>query len=520
MVRLWWFTIPARKETGRAEARAEGKMEDGTEGDALAEERPETMTAILPVVLAGGMGTRLWPLSRELMPKQFLRLTGEHSMMQQTLLRLRPLEGVLPPCIVCNEAHRFLVTGQCREIGQAWGAILLEGTPRGTAPAIALAACHALAKEEDPALLVLPADHHVASEDAFRDAVRAGLDLVETGALATFGVRPTRPDTGYGYIRAGAAVEGSARSIEAHRIEQFVEKPERTAAQSYLASGHFYWNSGIFLFKASAFAAELERHQPAMLECCRAAVASGATDLDFFRPGEAFERSPHDSIDYAVMEKTSNGIVVPLDAGWSDVGAWPALHEAIGADTNDNAITGDVVAVETSGSLVRAGHRLVVTLGVDRLVVVETADAVLVASAERAPEVKGVVRLLKERSRTEHHLHRRVYRPWGSYETVESGEGYLVKRISVTPGARLSMQMHRHRSEHWVVVRGTAHVTCDDVERTLQENESTYIPVGGKHRLHNPGPETLELIEVQIGSYIGEDDIVRFDDDFGRGRSD
>ena len=478
------------------------------------------MTAILPVVLAGGAGTRLWPLSRELHPKQLLRLTGEHSMLQQTLRRLRPLH-TLPPCIVCNEAHRFLVTGQCREIEQSWGAILLESVPRGTAPAIALAACHALARGEDPVLLVTPADHHIARADAFREAVRAGLGHAESGALVTFGVRPSRPETGYGYIRAVAAECEEGRSPGpgvGRRIEAFVEKPDHAAAQSLVASGDSLWNSGIFLFKASAIAAELERHRAGILECCRAAVASGTVDLGFFRPGEAFERCPHDSIDHAVMEHTSRGVVVSLDAGWSDIGSWPSLHEA-GAGVDGNAITGDVIAEATSGSLVHAGHRLVVTLGIDRLVVVETADAVLVASADRACEVKGVVRRLKRSSRPEHRLHRRVYRPWGWYETIESAPGYLVKRITVEPGARLSMQMHRHRSEHWVVVRGTAHAVCDGAERVLRENESTYIASGCKHRLYNPGPGLLELVEVQVGAYIGEDDIIRFDDDFGRGRS-
>ena len=469
------------------------------------------MTAILPVVLAGGMGTRLWPLSRELRPKQFLSLTGRRSMLQETLLRLAPLEDALAPCIVCNEEHRFLAAEQCREIGRSWSAVMLESAPRDTAPAVALAACRALSRRDDPVLLVVPSDGWIEHAGRFREAVAAGLDAAGKGRLVTFGVRPSSPETGFGYIRAGDAQEGGAR-----RVAEFVEKPDHAAAQAYLDSGEYLWNSGIFLFRASAWTAALAQYAPAVLACCRAAVETGSTDLDFFRPGPEFARSPAVSIDYAVMEKTGDASVVPLDTGWSDMGSWTALHAVSAVDGGNNALTGDVVAVGTTGSLVRAEGRLVAVVGVDRLIVVETADAVLVAAWDEVQRVKEVVGRIEALARSEHHAHRRVYRPWGSFETVEDGDGYRVKRMTVKPGAQLSLQMHHHRSEHWVVVRGTARVTCGESALTLSENESTYIPRGTRHRLRNLGEAPLEVIEVQIGGYLGEDDIVRFDDDFGR----
>ena len=468
------------------------------------------MASILPVVLAGGLGTRLWPLSRALYPKQFLALTSERSMMQETLLRLGELNA-LEPCIVCNEEHRFLVAEQCREVGESWSAILLESVPRNTAPAIALAACHVLANGDDPLLLVAPADHYIERPAAFVEAVCTSAQLANGGSLVTFGVLPSSPETGYGYIKAGERVATNAFSVD-----QFVEKPDLDTARSYVESGDFFWNSGIFLFKASRYVDELERLQPRMLECCRAAVSTGASDLDFFRPGSQFADSPSDSIDYAVMEKTDKSVVVPVDMGWSDVGSWSALRALGDLDANDNRITGDVLPIDTTNSLIHASDRLVVTIGVDELVVIETADAVLVATEGQAQKVKDVVQRIKDMSRTEHHAHRRVYRPWGSYASVDSGERYQVKRIVVKPHAQLSLQMHHHRSEHWIVVRGTAHVTCDDTTLILSENQSTYIPLGSKHRLGNPGKLPLELIEVQVGSYLGEDDIIRFDDDFGR----
>ena len=469
------------------------------------------MTTILPVVLAGGMGTRLWPLSRELRPKQFLSLAGDRSMLQETLLRLAPLEGARDPCIVCNEEHRFLAAEQCREIGRSWSAIVLESAPRNTAPAVALAACHALSKGDDPLLLAVPSDAYVEDAGRFRAAVAAGLEAAQAGQLVTFGIRPSSPETGFGYIRAGEALGGGVR-----RVAEFVEKPGRAAAQAYLESGEHLWNSGIFLFRASAWTAALERYAPAILACCRAAAETGSADLDFFRPGPEFARSPAVSIDYAVMEKTGDAAVVPLDTGWSDMGSWTALHAASAVDGGNNALAGDVVAVDTTNSLVRAEGRLVAAVGIDRLIVVETADAVLVAAADAVQRVTEVVGRIRALARSEHHAHRRTYRPWGSFETVEDGDGYRVKRITVRPGARLSLQMHHHRSEHWVVVRGSAQVTCGESTLTLSENQSTYIPRGTRHRLRNLGETPLEVIEVQIGSYLGEDDIVRFDDDFGR----
>ena len=473
------------------------------------------MTPILPVILAGGPGTRLWPLSRALHPKPFLALTGGRSLLQETLLRLAPLDGALDPCIVCNEENRFLAAEQCREIGRSWSAILLEEVPRGTAPAAALAACRALAAGEDPALLVLPSDSHFEDAGRFREAVSAGLGAAAGGRLVTFGVPPSAPETGYGYIRAGEALEGGAR-----RVAEFVEKPDRAAAERYVASGAFLWNSGVFLFRASAFARALSRHAPAVLARCREAIETGAADLDFFRPGPAFARAPAASIDRAIMERTDAAAVVPLETGWSDLGSWPALHAAAAADVAGNVLAGDVVAVETAGSLVRAESRLVATVGVDRLIVVETADAVLVAAWDAAQRVSEVVARLEALSRPEHRVHRRVWRPWGSFETVEAGDGYRVKRLTIEPGARLSLQAHRHRSEHWVVVRGTARVTRGDATLTLSENQSTYIPRGSRHRLGNPGETPLEVIEVQVGDYLGEDDIERFEDDFGRSRED
>ena len=471
------------------------------------------MTPILPVVLAGGSGARLWPLSRALHPKQFLALTGGRSMMQETLLRLAPLDGALDPCIVCNEEHRFLAAEQCREIGRPWSAILLEAAPRGTAPAAALAACRALAAGEDPALLVVPSDGHVEDAGRFREAISAGLGAAEKGSLVTFGAPPSAPETGYGYIRPGEALDGNAR-----RVAEFVEKPDRAAAERYVESGEFLWNSGMFLFKASAWAAALSRHAPEVLARCREAIEAGAADLDFFRPGPAFARAPTASIDRAVMEKTDDAAVALLGTGWSDVGSWPALHAASAVDAAGNALVGDVVAVDTAHSLVRAESRLVATVGVDRLIVVETADAVLVAAWDAAQRVREAVARIKASPRPEHRAHRRVYRPWGSFETVEAGDGYRVKRLAIRPGARLSLQSHRRRSEHWVVVRGVARVTRGESTLTLSENQSIHIPRGERHRLGNPAETPLEVIEVQVGEYLGEDDIVRFDDDFGRDR--
>ena len=468
------------------------------------------MGSILPVVLAGGSGTRLWPLSRGRYPKHFLSLTSDRSMLQETLLRVARLDA-MPPCIVCNEEQRFLVAEHCREIAQHCGVILLEQVACGTAPAAGLAACHALRRGEDPVLLIVPSDHHIELPDAFCNVVRSALDTADSGQLIAFGVRPSGPDTGYGYIRAGEGLGDGVR-----RVAEFYEKPDVTTAKEYVQSGDFYWNSGIFLCRASAYVEELGRHQADMLSSCRAAVDSGSDHRDFFRPGPEFANSPKDSIDYGIMEKTDRAVMLPLDVGWSDVGSWSALHEIRARNEDNNAIEGDVITVDTKNSLVQADKRLVVTVGVDGLMVVDTADAVLVAGEGHTQKVKEVVGRMKDLAYTQSEAHTRVDRPWGSYEVVEAGEHYQVKKITVNPGARLSLQAHRHRSEHWIVVRGTARVTCGDATSTLSANEATFIPVGSMHRISNPGTVPMELIEVQVGAYLGEDDIVRFDDDYER----
>ena len=469
------------------------------------------MTSVLPVVLAGGAGTRLWPLSRELYPKQFLKLTGDLTMLQETLARLDGLAAV-PPYVICNEEHRFIVAEQGRAVGVAWGAIVLEPAARNTAPAIALAALHAMRSGDDPTLLVLAADHHIDNPGAFRAAVAQGAALVSDDRLLTFGVVPEIAETGYGYIKAGAAFAAGA-----YAIEQFVEKPDLAHAKQYLAAGGYYWNSGMFMFKASTYLNELKRHRPDIFDVCERAARGMSNDLDFKRPGIEFATCPAESIDYAVMEKTQRSLVLPIDVGWSDVGSWKALWEVSSRDGAGNHVRGDVVALDTSGSLLIAEGRLLAAVGVSDLMVVETADAVLVAQRDRAQDVKRIVEKLRASKRSEHQSHQRVYRPWGSYETVEAGERYQVKRLTVNPGATLSLQMHHHRSEHWIVVQGTATVTCGETVSVVHENESTYIPIGSKHRLANPGKIPLHLIEVQVGSYLGEDDIVRFQDAYGRG---
>ena len=471
--------------------------------------KPST-ESILPVVLAGGAGTRLWPLSREQHPKQFLRLAGGQSLLQQTLQRLRGLNA-RSPSIVCNETHRFLVAEQCREAGQRCGAILLECEPRNTAPAICLAACHALRQGDDPILLAVPSDGYIAEPQPFLRAVAAGLAAAQAGELVTFGVRPDSPHTGYGYIRAGEALYGAAK-----RVAAFEEKPSRAAAQRHVASGDCYWNTGIFLFKASVVVAALRRHSPDIVACCEAALAEGAADLHFFRPGAAFARSPAISIDYALMEKTRAAAVVPVAMTWSDLGSWSALHEAGAAGEANNAIAGDVIAVDAKNSVIHATGRLVAAVGIDNLIVAETPDAVLVAERDAAQRIKQVVSRLQRLSRPERVAHRRVHRPWGWFENLDAGPGYRVKRITVNPGAQLSMQKHRHRSEHWVVVRGAAEVTRGEDVLALSPNQSTYIAPGMRHRLSNAAQTPLEVIEVQVGGYLGEDDIERIKDDFGR----
>ncbi len=467
------------------------------------------MMQLRPVLLSGGSGTRLWPLSREAYPKQFLPLVGEETMLQATWERVGPLSAQAP-IVVANELHRFLVAEQLRQVGAPVPRILLEPVGRNTAPAIAVAALQALADGGDPLLLVLPSDHVVANVDAFRAAVRQASAVANDGALVTFGIVPTAPETGFGYIEGGGAGDG------VRAVKRFVEKPDAQTAQQYLDAGGYYWNSGMFLFRASRVLEELERFRPDIVAACRAAFDAARCDGDFVRlDGEAFAACPSDSIDYAVMERTDAAMVLPVDIGWNDVGSWSALWDVTQRDAQGNAHHGDVIAVDSRNSYAYA-RRLVALVGVDDLVVVETDDAVLVARKDRVQQVKEVVAQLKAADRTQVALHREVHRPWGSYDSVDVGDGFQVKRIKVKPGASLSLQSHAHRAEHWIVVRGVARVTRNDDVYDLRANESTYIPIGAKHRLENPGRETLELIEVQSGAYLGEDDIVRYDDVYGR----
>ncbi len=466
---------------------------------------------LIPVVLSGGSGTRLWPLSREHHPKQFLPLVGQETMLQDTVRRLEGL-GPAKPIIVCHENHRFIVAEQMRQIGAEPAAIVLEPVGRNTAPAVAVAALATIrAAGEDAMLLVLPADHLIADVPAFQDAVRAGLAAAAAGRLVTFGVVPTAPETGYGYIRRGGGAG------PAFPIAEFVEKPDAARAAQYLASGDYLWNSGMFLFGARRYLDELARYAPAMLEATTAALGAATRDLDFLRlPAAEFARCPSDSIDYAVMEKTKDAVVVALDAGWSDVGSWSALHEALPADADGNVSRGDVVTEDSSGCYLYSSGRLVTAVGLKDHVGIETKDAVMVAPKSRVQDVKNLVAKLKAGGRTETTLHREVARPWGSYDSVDSGQRFQVKRLTVKPGATLSLQMHHHRAEHWIVVSGTAKITCGDRVFLLSENESTYIPVGATHRIENPGRVPLHVVEVQSGSYLGEDDIVRFEDNYGR----
>ena len=467
---------------------------------------------LTPIILSGGAGTRLWPLSRELYPKQLLALTGERTLIQQTALRLEGLSAAAP-VVVCNEAHRFLVAEQLRQIGIEPAAMVLEPVGRNTAPAIALAAQAALgaARADDPLLLVLPADHVIRDVPAFQKAVRAAMGPAGAGKLVTFGIVPSAPETGYGYIQRGA------RHGAAYAIARFVEKPDADRAEQFVASGEYYWNSGMFLFRARRYLEELERFAPEMARVCAEAFASARSDLDFTRiERERFEACPADSIDYAVMEKTDDAVVVPLDAGWSDIGSWAALHAACEADAHGNVARGDVICEDSEGCYLYAESRLVSAVGLRNHVVVETKDAVLVAPKDRVQDVKKLVHRLKEAGRYEHSLHREVFRPWGSYDSIESGPRFQVKCLKVKPGGVLSLQLHHHRAEHWVVVSGTARITRGDEVFLLEENQSTYIPIGVRHRIENPGKIALHIIEIQSGSYLGEDDIVRLEDQYGR----
>jgi mannose-1-phosphate guanylyltransferase/mannose-6-phosphate isomerase len=465
---------------------------------------------MIPVIMSGGSGTRLWPLSRQDKPKQFLALFGDNTMFQETLHRLDGLAELQAPIVVCNNNHRFMVAEQIQELGIKESVILLEPFGRNTAPALAVAALKAMETESDPVLLVLAADHLIQDIPAFHQAILTAKAKAEGGFLVTFGIVPTMPNTGYGYIQADE--KNTVSDVKA-----FVEKPDLDTAKNYVSSANYYWNSGMFMFKASTLISELEQYSPDILKSCREALSKGQTDLDFIRlDSDAFESCPSDSIDYAVMENTDKAVVVPLDAGWSDVGSWSSLWKCAEQDPDSNVLQGDVMIDEVKNSYIHSGHRLVSVLGLDDIVVVETADAVMVASKESAQNVKEIVNRLVKAKRSEAEIHRLCYRPWGHYDCVDVGERFQVKRITVNPGASLSLQMHHYRAEHWVVVKGVAEVTCDDKVILLSENESTFIPMGSKHRLYNPGRVPLEIIEVQSGSYLGEDDIVRFDDNYHR----
>ena len=477
------------------------------------------MNIFVPVILCGGNGSRLWPLSRSMRPKQFLSITEDKcSMLQLTLNRLDGLvePGVIPrPWLVANADHRFLVEQQCRTLGVVPCGILLEPVPRNTSAAIAAAAFAALdaSPEQDPVLLVLPSDHSFANILSFQKAVGVGLTSAQQGKLVTFGIQPTHAETGYGYVQASQPLQAGLASP----VSRFVEKPDLSTAEEYLKDGSYSWNSGMFMFKASVFLKELSQYQPDIYSQCQLAMKAALRDLSFTRlDPDAFAKSPSMSVDYAVMEKTKLAVVVPLDAGWSDVGAWPAVQQVTPQDDHGNALRGDVLVEHSTNCHVHADSRLVTLVGVNDMIVVETSDAVLVAHKDSAQDVKQLVDRMKALKRTEVDAHREVFRPWGSYDSVDQGDRFQVKRIKVTPGAKLSVQMHHHRAEHWVVVAGTAKVTIDGHTQLVTENQSVYIPIGAVHSLENPGKLDLHLIEVQSGAYLGEDDIVRFQDNYGR----
>lgn len=482
---------------------------------------------LVPVILCGGTGTRLWPLSRASYPKQYWPLAGnsDESLLQQTILRLHGLPRLAPPLLIGNEDHRFVIAEQMRQIAVEPAAILLEPTGRNTAPAVTVAALKASACGEDPLLLVLAADHLIRHPARFRDTINAGIPAAEAGRLVTFGIIPTAPETGYGYIEATEPLTSAAGSDEDSGsppiapvpIARFVEKPDRATADQFLASGRFTWNSGMFLFRATTILAEMERFCPEILSFCRSALEHDSADLEFLRlEREAFASCPNVALDVAVMEKTDRGSVLPLAAGWSDVGSWSALWETSDHDSQGNVKRGRVISKDSRNCYLRSEHRLVVGLGVEDLVIVETDDVVLVAHRDRAQDIKGIVSRLESEGAPESRAHRRIYRPWGYYDGVVEGDRWQVKKIQVKPGACLSLQMHHHRAEHWIVVKGTAVVEKDGQTELVGENQSTYIPLGSRHRLSNPGKIPVELIEVQSGPYLGEDDIVRFEDRYGR----
>jgi mannose-1-phosphate guanylyltransferase/mannose-6-phosphate isomerase len=466
---------------------------------------------LIPVILSGGAGTRLWPLSREMYPKQLLALTGKNTMLQDTATRLAGIAGAKGAIVVCNDAHRFTVAEQIRALGFEASAILLEPVGRNTAPAVALAALKALEIDPEATLVVAPADHVIRDAQVFQQAAQIAAALAEDGKLVTFGIVAHAPETGYGYIRRG---EGRGPS---YPVAQFIEKPPLDLARQFVSSGDYYWNSGMFVFKASRYLAELQALAPDILDAVKSAYLAAKRDLDFVRIDKAaFEKCRSESIDYAVMEKTKDAVVLPLDAGWSDVGSWSSLFDALPSDEEGNVLIGDVTVFDTHDCYVHSTSRLVTAVGMDDHIIVETKDAVLVAPKDRVQDVKELVAKLRKSGRTEPALHREVFRPWGSYDSIDAGDRFQVKRLSVKPGGVLSLQMHHHRAEHWIVVSGTARITCDEKTFLLSENQSTYIPVGSTHRIENPGKVALHIVEVQSGSYLGEDDIVRFEDNYGR----
>lgn len=466
---------------------------------------------ILPVIMSGGSGSRLWPLSRKQHPKQFLSLVGEHTMLQETVLRLKGLK-TLSPSIICNKGHRFVVAEQLNEIDALGGDIILEPQGRNTAPAVALAALKAVEKGSDPMLLVLAADHVITQPQAFHEAIKKAQVCAEQGKLVTFGIVPNKPETGYGYIRSGQGIE----NCDCFFVEEFVEKPNLATATRYVESGEYFWNSGMFLFKASTYLQELEKYNPEILLACKDAISNSVKDSEFIRvDAESFLACPDDSIDYAIMEQTDKAAMVPLDAGWSDVGSWSSIWEVKEKDEDRNVYRGDVKTIDTTNSMIDARDKLVAAIGVDNLVIVETSDAVLVADQSRVQDVKKIVEELNQEKRLESIQHRTIYRPWGHINLLQKGQRYKSKQVTIKPHARLSLQKHYHRAEHWIVVSGTAKVRCDDHESLITENQSTYIPIGAVHSIENPGSIPLVMIEVQTGSYIASDDIVRLEDLYG-----
>ena len=467
---------------------------------------------IIPIILSGGSGKRLWPLSRKQYPKQFLPLVGDNTMLQETILRLSGLDNLADPIIICNADHRFLVAEQCKQIDIKNPTIILEPVGRNTAPAIAAAAFQSLKSTDDGILLVLSSDHIIQDVEAFHRAINIACKQAKDGKLATFGIVPTNANTGYGYIKLS-----KDHSNGAFKVEEFIEKPDLKTVESFLEQGNYLWNSGMFMFKATKLIEELTIHSPNIIKSVKDALKSAKKDLDFIRlDKKSFELSPSDSIDYALMEKSDNAVVIPLDAKWKDIGAWTALYDMGIKDKNGNVIKGDVITKSTTNSYINADHRMVLTIGLDNLIIVDTPDAIFIATKDKAQEVKSVVESLQANDRSESDTHRKVYRPWGWYDSIESGKSFQVKRLHIEPGAKLSLQMHHKRAEHWVVVSGTASVTNGDQILTLNKGESTYIPLGITHSLANKTRKLLEVIEVQSGSYLGEDDIVRFEDIYGR----